>query len=246
MQGYLNLKKLITMKRLFLLLVAGLLASAATMQVGAQAPRHHGWEYYPLKGNVKSVVVYEVWDEESDPEPYATFEFCENGDVMAYYPEMLGDSSDYHSYKYKYNANGELVGVTKTNYYESTEDRIVCVYDSEGRLIQKTEQYSAYRYSYDANGNLVEMRTLDADDGSVLDIYRYKYDANGNRIEEVRMSPDGNESQKIMYRYNAEGKIVSVKEYDAFTQNYTTLECEFDAMGNFVKMGSYLFKIEYR
>ena len=100
MQGYLNLKKLITMKRLFLLLVAGLLASAATMQVGAQAPRHHGWEYYPLKGNVKSVVVYEVWDEESDPEPYATFEFCENGDVMAYYPEMLGDSSDYHSYKY--------------------------------------------------------------------------------------------------------------------------------------------------
>lgn len=269
MQGYLNLKKLITMKRLFLLLVAGLLASAATMQVGAQAPQRKGWDGFPLYGNVKKVCAT-GWGE-------TVYTFNERGDVDAIQQTANEeDGQSFPSRYFTYDAQGRITNEEEICYYYMND--IKYIYNDAGQLIEK-RVYSKlenalsdiYTYKYDAKGNVIQCKCAGAD-GSVWDSYTYtyklddnnrviekvtyntdgsvgsketyKYDANGNLLESAEYDGGNRVLRKLIYRYDAEGKPIKVVEYDGNEDAYNTLTL--DSHGNVIKHDYTTYKIEYR
>ena len=164
-------------------------------QSGAPAkpepPERQGWwEYFPLYGDVESVVVagYELEEKfgevvRGDIKDSKKYYFNKAGDVIE---RVWYNSNGSLRYKhiYKYDASGNVIeGV---------------VYNSDGSLDSKLI------YKYDASGNKIEYAVYNSD-GSLDSKHIYKYDASGNMIEMTEYSgeallPDRQTVYEITYR----------------------------------------------
>ena len=171
-----------------------------------------------------------------------------------------------------YDEYGDTSGTTVKTHYENGKERESSRYDGEGLLLEKSEcnengdtllhllykadgtliqneyceyfpdgkirhyeGYSCYGreirikntyYEYDENGKIsVETRKNEYGESKTV----YKYDANGRKIEVKEIDTNGKE-QKTVYKYDANGRKIEVKEIDANGKEQKTVY-EYDENG---------------
>ncbi|MBR5780004.1 MAG: hypothetical protein IKY21_05230 [Clostridia bacterium] len=172
-----------------------------------------------------------------------------------------------------YDEYGDLSDTTFRSYYENGKEREFSRYDEEGLLREKREcnengdtllhlqnkadgtllqnDYNEYfsdgkiryhethsmsgreiqitkaYYQYDENGKIsVETRINEFGESKTV----YKYDANGRKIEVKEIDTNGKE-QKTVYKYDANGRKIEVKETDTNGKEQKTVY-EYDENGN--------------
>ncbi len=195
------------MKRILLLVVAMLLATASFAQVKkSPAPERYGWDQeYPLYGQVKSVTI-------SHYEYVSKFGKNEKGEMedrQIYYFNEVGDVSEYekegeYSLHYKYDAGN--VEIHKYNNYGALEICTANKCDENGRVLESAE--------YDRAGALQSMTFNE-------------YDEAGNNIKSVEYNSAGNVSSLCCREYNEHDDLTSLKLYDSNESLLVSIEQSF-------------------
>lgn len=184
------------MKRLSLLVVAMLLATASFAQVKkSPAPERYGWDQeYPLYGEVKSVTIshYDYVskfgkNEKGELKDRETYFFNSAGDVERH------DKDGEYSLYYKYDAG--IVEVHKYNNYGTLEICTANKCDENGRVLESAV--------YDSAGVLQTMTFNE-------------YDSEDNHIGEIVYDSSGTVTDITCYEYNEQGDCTSIECYDSY------------------------------
>ena len=183
------------MKRLSLLVVAMLLATASFAQVKkSPAPERTGWDKeYPLYGQVKSVTIssYDIVNkfgknEKGELKDRETYIFNSAGDVE--------QCLKYGEYVLKYHYNTGGVEIHKYSF---------------GELVTCTAN------KYDENGRVVESAVYDGE-GALQTMTFNEYDSEDNLIEEIEYDSSGKVTAITCYGYDEQGNCTSIEMYDSY------------------------------
>lgn len=177
--------------------------------------------------------------------------------VMTYIDD--GDAENY-SYKYEYDARGNLASVTELFDDGSIYEIIQYAYDAKDRVVSETSTNvwrgysSTTKYTYDAKGNLLsEVCPPDENYGEWSN--KYTYDARGNLLTWVfnasgdvtkysyKRDKKGNlltyscdngvEMDKHALTYDAKGNLATdIVSYNYNPEAYTKHQYTYDAQGN--------------
>ncbi|MBP3440048.1 MAG: TonB family protein [Tidjanibacter sp.] len=189
------------MKRLSLLVVAMLLATASFAQVKkSPAPERAGWDLnVGLYGDVRAVIVTENKFEEyfGEYKPIVTSEcryiFHESGNVAK--KQIKFQYNEYsHSLEYEYDSAGRKISMSN--------------FDGLGESGNLTHKII---YKYDSIGNVVEKIRYNAN-GKAEERYYYKYDVANNLVEESKYNSIGRccYNHYYTYEYDSAGRVVKI------------------------------------
>ena len=227
------------MKRLTLSILAILAFATAAAQ--EPATMRYGYDYYPLRGNVKmektySTPIVEVdgkfVPDTSEYQPAPTiYHFNREGNVEweEFFRRAHGSkikiAPKANDIYYKYDQRGNCTERRVINYEDSTRYSHINVfeYDDRGLLVQ----------SYD-------LRT----DGRKIRYEAYKYNRKGQKTKYQYRSrapqtrKDLKPNPQMRYKYNADGHCVREVHYNSLGEVKKVVKMKYDAQGNLVKKSS--------
>lgn len=242
------------MKRLSLLVVAMLLATASFAQVKkSPAPKRAGWDLnVGLYGDVRAVIVtdYEIEEYFGEYTPIVTEEcryiFDESGNVATI--QIKSQYSEY-SLEYEYDSAGRKISMSNFDGLGESGNlrhKIIYKYDSIGNVVEEI-RYNAngkaeerYFYKYDVANNLVEESKYNSIGGCCYNhYYTYEYDSTGRVVKIIRGGTDSLGERSQTYQYDSEGNLVEEIEYDTLGSLLEKYTYEYDAAGNVVGKNRY-------
>ena len=157
--------------------------------------------------------------EEENAEPEILFH-TETVDMLTEEYYYDGDGSLITSYRYEYDAFGNLAVKQVVNAEGTVTSKSVHEYDENGHLI-RTENYysdgnlgSTETYTYNEEGQCV-LLVYEYIDGSMVFTTEYAYDAAGNLISAVETDEEGNFRSAQEYTYNEDHTERYTVKYDA-------------------------------
>ena len=180
---------------------------------------------------------------EDDIQEYITSEteYNENNNIIneiTYTP----DGSIEQRYKYKYNSEGKLQ--EELLYYEDGEiaDRKKYEYNDKGYLLKELIYYQdktfdTIQYNYNADMNLIEKTTVNSDgETDEKEIFEY---SNGKVILNAIFDGEKNKFYETTFKYNEDGKVTELKEWDSETNKKTKSVSTYDDNGVLIKQIRY-------
>ena len=190
-----------------------MVAVSAYAQKAAEAPERKNWDSkQSLYGDVQSLrVINSTYDFDSGEfytESEESYKFNSRGDVTEK-PDTDGHSGVVALYRYKYDANRNVVERVTCSATGEVYAKYISKYNSLGKVAEEfyyhptdlTNYASRRHYLYDKKGLWLGAVDYDSD-GYVLSKYDFRYDDQGNRIEETYSR------SRYLFEYDGRGNLL--------------------------------------
>ena len=154
--------------------------------------------------------------------------------IMVNAADSLSEEKQLSTTIQKYSTDGLLTGIITLNHNKDTLFIEKIFYSKDAKVVssKKTDQakkiIAETTYQYDRNGFKIEEQYIE--NGRVYMTIHYKNDDKGNAVEMAQKRDSITLTNKL--RYNADGLITQIEEYDPFGKLFKYITYEYDNYGD--------------
>ena len=172
------------------------------------------------------------------------YKFNPNGDILE---AAIYDDEGFLSSKCCYTYYPKDNRIEKTDYNEEglLRRRKLCQCDTLGNIVEQIvynsegSPFCKYRYLYNSMGNVEQKTRCDGDTESEKSMYTYKYDSQGNIVEMAEYDNHG-QLQADLYKFDSHGNMIEACLLDADNQLIMRIVYNHDLKGNVINEVVYM------